>query len=196
MSVFASMWSLGLLGIHAGSETERIRYAELQAKHEFNRLQRELAFEKSYAEAFRRLYPDIPIVDYGEFKKNQVRLELMKSMNWQNPRAGEFIPGDRLIVFIEPDCSDCMKHYRQALAIVQSYNVPLDLFFLHMSNDTIHHWAKDIGLPYALYKSRRILLNNVTDEGGRLLKQLRTETKDQTVRFFRRRGSRYDAIQL
>lgn len=46
------------LGVHARTDAERTRYAELAARLEHDRIAGELAFAVAYADAWRRLYPD------------------------------------------------------------------------------------------------------------------------------------------
>lgn len=47
-----------VLGVYAGSDEERARWAELAARQEHDRIAAELAFAGAYASAWKRLYPD------------------------------------------------------------------------------------------------------------------------------------------
>ncbi|WP_019334073.1 TIGR03759 family integrating conjugative element protein, partial [Pseudomonas syringae] len=49
---------LTALGIEARTDEERRRYAELQVKAEAQRTAKELAYQRAYDDAFKRLYPN------------------------------------------------------------------------------------------------------------------------------------------
>ena len=58
---------LTALGVHARTETERRRYAELLVALEFERAERELAFQRAYDAAAARLYPQLqPVTIAGD----------------------------------------------------------------------------------------------------------------------------------
>src|SRR5699024_3163996 len=64
------IWSPGLdpvtaLGVEAKTEQERRRYAEMLVEVEKARVERELAFQRAYDDAWSRLYPDeMPITPF------------------------------------------------------------------------------------------------------------------------------------
>ncbi len=58
------IWSPGLdplttLGVETNSDAERQRYAELLARKEHQRVEKELAFQRAYDQAWKRLYPTL-----------------------------------------------------------------------------------------------------------------------------------------
>ncbi|UTU48593.1 TIGR03759 family integrating conjugative element protein [Mergibacter septicus] len=53
---------LTILGIEAKNDIERKKYAQLLAKKEFERVEKELAFQRAYDEAFKELYGNILII--------------------------------------------------------------------------------------------------------------------------------------
>lgn len=53
---------LTALGIEAKSAEERRRYAELQVQAERQRIDKELAYQKAYDQAFARLYPNEKVI--------------------------------------------------------------------------------------------------------------------------------------
>lgn len=185
-----------VLGIHARNAQERQRFAELQARHEFRRLQRELSFENAYTQAFHRLYPSMPVVDYELIKQNRVRNALFNNVPDDDPFARQFLPTDRLVLFVEQSCTRCTQFYQAAISLIGSENVNVDLFFLGFSDAQIQQWARDMNVPRELYEQQKIKLNNVNGAGNTLLADLRNIHDDDAVRFFRRRGQRYDPIDL
>ncbi len=57
------------LGIHARSDAERRRYAELFARAFHQDVERSLAWNSAYQEAIQRLYPNEPMVDFSGLPK-------------------------------------------------------------------------------------------------------------------------------
>lgn len=58
------IWSPGLdplttLGVEANNDAERQRFAELLARKEHQRVEKELAFQRAYNQAWKRLYPTL-----------------------------------------------------------------------------------------------------------------------------------------
>lgn len=58
-----------VLGIHAKSEAERIKYAEMFAKAFHADVERSLAWNKEFYMAMARLYPNEPVYDYKKAVK-------------------------------------------------------------------------------------------------------------------------------
>ncbi len=61
----ANLSPVEALGIHARSEAERRKYAELFARAFHQDVERSLAWSSAYQEAIARLYPNEPVVDYS-----------------------------------------------------------------------------------------------------------------------------------
>jgi len=80
---------LSALGIEARSDAERRRYAELQVQAEARRVEKLLAYQRAYDEAWQRLYPDMQRVNL--------------------PGAVSTIPSGngRLAVFVREGCAAC-----------------------------------------------------------------------------------------
>ena len=86
-----------VLGIHAETEAERARFAELAARREHERVAAELAFARAYAQAFERLYPGEPVMDVGSLTPERA----------SSAQAPGFAPGERLLFFASPECPAC-----------------------------------------------------------------------------------------
>lgn len=59
----ANISPIEVLGIHARTEAERQKYAELMARATYEDVQRVLAFQAAYDAAMRRLYPNSQVVN-------------------------------------------------------------------------------------------------------------------------------------
>ncbi|WP_249978016.1 TIGR03759 family integrating conjugative element protein [Vreelandella olivaria] len=151
------IWSPGLdpvtaLGIEAETEQDRRRYAELLVQIEKERVERELAFQRAYDEAWARLYPnDLPITPF-----------------LVNEGAGESIAffgsiptssSSRLSVHVAAGgCTRCDETIDQLLAS----GTPMDVFVVDSDGDdnVIRTWARDRSIPVSRVQSREITLNH------------------------------------
>ncbi|WLG57740.1 TIGR03759 family integrating conjugative element protein [Pseudomonas extremorientalis] len=145
---------LSALGIEAKSEDERRRYAELQVHAERQRIDKELAYQKAYDQAFARLYPNEKVIQISS-----------------NPTAA---PGSstitalrgtgRLAVFVQDSCTKCIARVND----LQAQKQPFDLYFVGSQGDdeTIRRWAILAGIEPASVRSRQITLNH---DAGRWL---------------------------
>lgn len=116
---------LTALGIEAQSDAERRRYAELQVRAEAQRVQKELAYDQAYRDAWNRLYPNLQPVQAG---------------GQSAPQASPAVRGNgRLAVFVTDSCAACIERV-QAL---QSAGQAFDLYLIGSQNDDarIRRWA-------------------------------------------------------
>ncbi len=129
---------LTMLGVEARSENERQRFAELQAKMEAQRAERELNYQIAYSQAFERLFPGLlPI----------------------NPTlAAASKPGEsRIALFVEANCKACDDKAKR----LQADNKAFDIYFVGSGkDDEIRTWAKNVGIKPELVQSRQITLNH------------------------------------
>jgi integrating conjugative element protein (TIGR03759 family) len=135
---------LTALGIEAQSDAERRRYAELQVRAEAQRVQKELAYDQAYRDAWNRLYPNLQPVQAG----GQVA-----------PQASPAVRGNgRLAVFVTDSCAACTERV-QAL---QSAGQAFDLYLIGSQNDDarIRRWAVLAGIDPAKVRTRQITLNH------------------------------------
>lgn len=137
------VWSPNLdpittLGVEAKTEAERDRYAEILAKKEYERTEKELAFQIAYSRAFQRLYP------------NQLPF---------NPEPTSFNQDvKRIIYFTKISCETCRNDLNKI--INQAGNTPLDIYFIDAQNDQeIRDWAKDNNINIEKVKLKLITLN-------------------------------------
>ncbi|RML52161.1 putative exported protein [Pseudomonas syringae pv. pisi] len=138
------------LGIEARNDEERRRYAELQVKAEAQRTAKELAYQRAYDDAFKRLYPNLmPIASSAS----------------QGATASPANQGNgRLAVFVKDDCPECSVRVKA----LQAQKQPFDVYMVGSQNDDerIRNWAIVSGIDPANVRTRQITLNH---DGGRWL---------------------------
>lgn len=136
------------LGIEARTDEERRRYAELQVQTEARRVEKTLAYQRAYDDAWKRLHPTLqPVVlnDAG------------------NASAATGAPG-RLAVFVKDDCPPCEQRVRQ----LQATGTPFDVYVVGSRQDDarIRQWAAKVGIEPAKVHAQIITLNH---DAGRWL---------------------------
>ncbi|POR57260.1 TIGR03759 family integrating conjugative element protein [Pseudomonas syringae] len=141
---------LTALGIEARNDEERRRYAELQVKAEAQRTAKELAYQRAYDDAFKRLYPNLmPIASSAS----------------QGTTASPANQGNgRFAVFVKDDCPECSVRVKA----LQAQKQPFDVYMVGSQNDDerIRNWAIVSGIDPANVRTRQITLNH---DGGRWL---------------------------
>lgn len=145
---------LTALGIEAKSEEERRRYAELQVRAERQRIDKELAYQRAYDQAFARLYPNEKVIQ-------------LSSNPASTPGSGAVtaVKGTgRLAVFVQDSCNTCIDRVKD----LQNQKQSFDLYFVGSQGDDeiIRRWAILAGVEPASVRSRQITLNH---DAGRWL---------------------------
>ncbi|MCG5526508.1 TIGR03759 family integrating conjugative element protein [Ectothiorhodospira haloalkaliphila] len=162
------LWSPDLdpimvLGIHARSESERRRYAEMAVAQERARVEGELAFQRAYDDAWRRLYPDEALID----------ARLASSPAPLQPPASEGPnQGDRLLLFTRTQgCSRCDALLDEVMARADARDLGLDIYLLDTEpgdEAVVRAWAVHHEIPTARVQQRRITLNHDNGTARRL----------------------------
>lgn len=139
---------LTALGIEARSDEERRHFAELQAQAEARRVEKILAYQRAYDEAWQRLNPGM----------QRVSLPGARVPGADNTGSG------RLAVFIKPDCTACTQRVQQ----LQAAGTAFDLYMVGSQQDDvrIRQWATRAAIDPAKVRSRTITLNH---DSGRWL---------------------------
>lgn len=149
------MYSPGLdpltaLGIEAKTAEDRRRYAELQVKAERERVDKELAYQRAYDQAFASLYPSEKVI--------QIAPNPLSLASRPPPllRAAS-----RLAIFVKDNCPPCIARTKDLQAKKQAF----DLYFVGSQEDDekIRRWALLSGIEPARVRDRQITLNH--DEG-------------------------------
>lgn len=141
---------LTALGIEARSNTERRHYAELQVQFEAQRVQRELAYQRAYDAAWKRLYPQLQRVN-------------LAGTSTPAPARPDTSDG-RLAVFVKADCPACDARVQQ----LQATGAAFDIYVVgSQGNDArVRAWATHAGVDPVRVRAGTITLNH---DGGRWL---------------------------
>lgn len=144
---------LTALGIESRSDEERRRYAELQVRMEGRRVEKLLAYQRAYQEAWKRLHPDLHPIGVG-LAANAGRSSAL-------PRTT--ISG-RTAVFVKDECAPCDQRVRQLQADGQSF----DIYMVGSRHDDarLRRWATRIRLDPEKVRAGTITLNH---DAGRWL---------------------------
>jgi len=134
---------LSALGIEARTDAERRRYAELQVQAEARRVEKLLAYQRAYDEAWQRLYPG------------------MQRVNLPDVVSSTPSGNGRMAVFVRDDCAAC----EQTVQRLQTSGMTFDLYMVGSRADDarIRDWAKRAQIDPARVRTGSITLNH--DDG-------------------------------
>jgi len=141
---------LSALGVEARSDEERRRYAELQVQAESRRVEKLLAYQRAYDEAWQRLQPGSQRVNMPDASPGQ---------------AGNAIGGsERTAVFVRENCTPC----EQTVQRLQATGSAFDIYVVGSRGDDarIRAWARRSQVDPARVLAGAITLNH---DGGRWL---------------------------
>lgn len=134
---------LTALGVESSNSAERRRLAELWVRHEYQRTEKELAFQREINAAWLRLYPETLAVNMGS-----------------NAAGIAHDTQGRLALFVKENCSRCDAR----LAAVLADDRPVDIYLVGGNSDeAIRAWAIRHNIPVEKVRSRQITLNH---DGG------------------------------
>lgn len=142
-----------VLGTHARTDAERRKYAEIWATMRHEDIDRILAFQLAYNQAFARLYPNEPMIDTNLLNADQ---------------GSDFKAGDRVLVFLKIDrCAECETIIQKIMRDEVVKTLPVDIYFVDTQNKIdnvkIRQWAKRFQIDSQRLKSGSITLNH--DQG-------------------------------
>lgn len=139
---------LTALGIEARSDEERRRYAELQVQVEARRVEKLLAYQQAYDDAWQRLYPGAQ------------RVNLPDALSGEGALTGS----GRTAVFVRDDCPPCA----QVVQHLQAAGTEFDVYMVGSRQDDtrIRAWARQVQIDTARVRNGTITLNH---DGGRWL---------------------------
>ncbi|OCX15351.1 TIGR03759 family integrating conjugative element protein [Ectopseudomonas hydrolytica] len=141
---------LTALGIEARSEQERQRYAELQVQAEAHRVEKLLAYQRAYDDAWQRLHANMPRV---------ILPDAGPAFSPATPAGNE-----RIAVFVNDACAAC----DQTTLRLQATGMEFDIYVVDSRADDarIRAWAQRIGIDPAKVRSGQVTLNH---DSGRWL---------------------------
>ncbi len=139
---------LTALGIEARSDQERRHYAELQVQAEARRVEKTLAYQRAYDQAWKRLNPG------------------MQAVTLSDADAPDAPVGDagRLAVFVKDNCAVCEARVKE----LQASGSTFDLYLVGSRQDDarVRRWATLAGIDPSKVRARTITLNH---DAGRWL---------------------------
>ena len=160
---------LTALGIEAKSAEERRRYAELQVQAERQRIDKELAYQRAYDQAFARLYPNEKVIQISSGPTSPAGSGTTTALKGTG----------RLAVFVQDSCTACIARVKD----LQTQKQPFDLYFVgtevaaavgnSMFSDLvsvaghIYKFGIDDGLPGA--SGGKVAINVHADEFNELM---------------------------
>lgn len=141
---------LTALGIEARSDEERRRYAELQVQVEARRVEKTLAYQRAYDEAWRRLAPGAQ------------RVNLPGAGGAATPALTT--ASERTAVFVRDGCTGCDETVQR----LQAAGTAFDIYMVGSRGDDarIRDWARRVKVDPAKVRGRQITLNH---DAGRWL---------------------------
>lgn len=139
---------LTALGIEARSDAERRHYAELQVQAEAHRVEKILAYQRAYDDAWKRLHPGMQVVNLPGAERSDA---LTRDLG-------------RLAVFVKDNCPACAARVQQLQAAGDAF----DLYLVGSRQDDarVRAWASQVGIDPAKVRARTITLNH---DAGRWL---------------------------
>ncbi|VFR69845.1 probable exported protein STY4558 [plant metagenome] len=139
---------LSALGIEARSDEERRRYAQLQVQAEARRVEKLLAYQRAYDDAWQRLHPDAQRVNLPD----------------ATPGGFTATGSGRTAVFVKESCAPCGQLVRR----LQASGAEFDVYMVGSRQDDarIRDWAQRAQIDPARVRSGSLTLNH---DGGRWL---------------------------
>lgn len=137
-----SLDPLTTLGVEATTDAERRKYAALLVEKEALRVEKELAFQRAYDEAWKRRFPDLMPVTAATMTDKTARLA----------------------VFVRENCPPCDARLKSLL----DAGNPLDIWLVGSNNDDsrLKRWASAQHIDNTRVQRREITLNH---DAGRWL---------------------------
>ncbi len=150
------------LGITARTDTERRRYAEMAVRLERARVEGELAFDRAYSEAWKKLYPNESLINMARFEA--LRNEARKTSATQRSVSTKASAEERVLLFTRLDCTACNATVDAVVRRVSTKTgFAADIYFLGTrpsDNAAIQSWAAQRGIAPDLVRQRIITLNH------------------------------------
>lgn len=138
-----------VLGIHAESDAERERYAQMWAQLMLEDAERVLRFQRAYDRAIEKLTRFLPIIDPDR----------LASLN--KNESVKLMPDDRIQFFVSLDCIVCTVVYERIAQLLNQVH-GLDIFFVNTDGtkgQAVRKWAERVRIDPADARSGRVTLN-------------------------------------
>lgn len=186
-----------VLGIHAQSDAERRRYAELWVRLIREDTARVLEFSNAVHAAHQRYRPDEPLIDRGRINA----LRAAAGSRWGPLDVGRALASDagRMMLFTARECLECRRPLDELLAQVATRRIAgLDIYLTDVSNGDhaiVQRWAAANGIPIAALADGAVTLNFDGGVSAAVAARLgRRSLLSPTI--IRRHADRYEAVSL
>lgn len=157
------------LGIHARTDDERRKYAEMAAQQEHARVTGELAFQKAYDDAFKLLFGNEPIIDMQKLEANRAAARARADKKQPHQKTGlkkspaSDIADARALFFVslKTDCTTCDTLLPKLLKRAERGD-GVDIYFVGagaQDNVAIQAWAAKRAVPPEWVRNGLITLN-------------------------------------
>ncbi|MFW0887938.1 TIGR03759 family integrating conjugative element protein [Pseudomonas sp. P105] len=132
---------LSALGIEARTDVERQRYARLQVDAEARRVEKLLAYQQAYDQAWKDRHPAMPLVNPPPMSSPL----MIKTTG-------------RKVVFVQYDCPECEHRVRR----LQASGAAFDLYLIDskQNDNRIRQWAQKVGIKPAKIRDGTITINH------------------------------------
>lgn len=141
-----------VLGTHATSVSERRRFAEKYVQQEFERTERELAFQRAVSVAWKRLFPDTP------------RIGSPMSEGKHNATLTGASPVQRIAIIVTQDCAACRPVVQRYLEVLKGQGAlnAVDVYISDSEgNDRVlQNWVTAEGVDIDLLKTGKVTVNH------------------------------------
>lgn len=162
---------LTALGSEARTDSERRHIAELQVRMEAQRVQKLLAYQREYDDAWKRIYPRLPPFQAPAQSHSNTLMDSTAPGSVQaTPLATSLRGGSapasvgraRLAVFVKEDCPPCDQRVKD----LEGAGEVFDLYMVGTRGDDarIRTWAMHVKIDPAKVRAGMITLNH---DGGR-----------------------------
>lgn len=162
---FKNASPLRVLGMYSNDKAEREKYAIMQVKDEYNRLDRYLKFDKLYKLKRIELLWGKPIFD-KEFEAEQKALVTSLEMRdkLREKSNSPLQMGDVIVLFLDPDSRESAERYVWAESLrSQTVGAKLDIYFVYSTEEEIAEWARNNRINPNFVNRNIVTLNR--DEG-------------------------------
>ncbi len=158
----ATISPIEVLGVHARTDQERRKYAELWAMMMREDVERTIAFQRAYDEANIKLFPNESLFSSDALALNQPKV---------------FETGDRVLIFIKmKNCPECVQMIQRLLLEEKIKKLTLDIYFIDTNskqdNTAIRQWAEKHNIDKSRLKSGKVTLNHDNGNLYKITKQL------------------------
>ncbi len=158
----ATISPIEVLGVHARTDQERRKYAELWAIMMREDVERTIAFQRAYDDANIKLFPNESLFSPDALALNKPKV---------------FETGDRILVFIKiNNCPECVQMIQRLLLEEKVRKLTLDIYFIDtkskQDNTAIRQWAEKHNIDKSRLKSGKVTLNHDNGNLYKITKQL------------------------